>query len=103
MTEIEIERTLCFNVDGALCVLNINKEKPSEEIKNIMNSIQNWLNPKISRGIKYKLGWINSSSQNNMMTGLGLNKGESLKLVLINKGMRKRFHLYHGNITEENL
>ena len=47
MTEIEIERTLCFNVDGALCVLNINKEKPSEEIKNIMNSIQNWLNQKL--------------------------------------------------------
>ena len=68
--------TLCFNVDGALCVLIINKEKPSDEIQNIMNSIQNWLNPKISRGIKYKFGWINSSSQDNMMKGLGLNKGE---------------------------
>ena len=68
-----------------------------------MNSIQNWLNPKISRGIKYKFGWINSSTQNGMMTSLGLNKGEGPKLVLINRGTRKRFHIYDGEITEDNL
>ena len=89
--------------DGALCVLIINKEKPDDKIQNIMNSIQNWLNPKISRGIKYKFGWINSSTQNGMMTSLGLNKGEGPKLVLINRGTRKRFHIYDGEITEDNL
>ncbi len=95
--------TLCFNVDGALCVLIINKEKPSEGIQNIMNSIQNWLNPKISRGIKYKFGWINSSTQNGMISSLGLNKDDGPKLVLINRGTRKRFHLFEGEITEDNL
>jgi len=95
--------TLCFNVDGALCVLIINKEKPSENIQNIMNSIQNWLNPKISRGIKYKFGWINSSTQNGMITSLGLNKDDGPKLVLINRGTRKRFHLFEGEINEDNL
>ena len=93
--------TLCFNVDGALCVLVIDKEKPSENIQNIMNSIQNYLNPKISRGIKYKFGWINSSTQNSIMNAFGLNKGDGPKLVLINRGTRKRFHLYDGEITED--
>ena len=95
--------TLCFNVDGALCILIVNKEKPNDQIQNIMFSIQNWLNPKISRGIKYKFGWINSSTQNAMITALGLSKGDGPKLVLINRGSRKRFHLYDGEITEQNL
>ena len=95
--------TLCFNVDGALCVLVIHKEKPNDKIQNIISSIQNWLSPKISRGIKYKFGWINSSTQNGMMTAFGLNKADGPKLVLINRGSRKRFHLYDGEITEENL
>ena len=95
--------TLCFNVDGALCVLIVHKEKPSDSLQNIMFSIQNWLSPKISRGIKYKFGWINSSTQNAMTTALGLKKGDGPKLVLINRGSRKRFHLYDGEITEENL
>ena len=95
--------TLCFNVDGALCVLIVHKEKPKDEIQNIMFSIQNWLSPKISRGIKYKFGWINSSTQNAMTTALGLQKGDGPKLVLINRGTRKRFHLYDGEITEKNL
>ena len=43
--------TLCCSVEGALFVLIINKEKSSDDIQNIMSSIQNWLNPKISRGI----------------------------------------------------
>ena len=95
--------TLCFNVDGALCVLIVHKEKPSESLQNIMFSIQNWLSPKISRGIKYKFGWINSSTQNSMTAAFGLKKGDGPKLVLINRGSRKRFHLYDGEITEENL
>jgi len=95
--------TLCFNVDGALCVLVIHKEKPNDKIQNIISSIQNWLSPKISRGIKYKFGWINSSTQNGMMTALGLKKADGPKLVLINRGSRKRFHLFDGEITEENL
>ena len=38
-----------------------------------------------------------------MITALGLNKNDEPKLVLINRGSRKRFHLYDGEITEENL
>ena len=95
--------TLCFNVDGALCVLVIYKEKPNDSLQNIISSIQNWLSPKISRGIKYKFGWINSSTQTAMMSAFGLKKADGPKLVLINRGSRKRFHLYDGEITEENL
>ena len=29
--------TLCFNVDGALCVLVIHKEKPNDKIQNIIS------------------------------------------------------------------
>ena len=38
--------------------LLINKEKANEIIQNI----QNWLSPKISREIKYKFEWINTST-----------------------------------------
>ena len=38
-----------------------------------------------------------------MITALGLNKNDEPKLVLINRGSRKRFRLYDGEITEENL
>ena len=70
----ESAEALCFNVDGDLCILISNKEKPSDEIQNIMFSIQNWLSPKISRGMKNKFGWMNSSIQNAMIIALGLNK-----------------------------
>ena len=33
--------TLCFNVDGALCVLVVNKEKPNDSIQNIVNMCLN--------------------------------------------------------------
>jgi hypothetical protein len=94
---------LCFNVDNALCVLLINKEKPSEKYENLMMTIQNWLSPKISRGIKYKFGWINSSTQKTIITAIGLKENDGPRLVLINRGGRKRFHLYEDEINEENV
>ena len=99
----ESANQLCFNVDGALCVLIINKEKPNDNLQNVMATIQNWLNPKISRGVKYKFGWMSSSSQKEIINAMGLNNGDGPKLVLINRGGRKRFHLYEGEINEENL
>lgn len=99
----ESAATLCFNVDGALCVLVVNKEKPNEQIQKTMADIQNWLSPKINRGAKYKFGWINSSTQKQMVKGLGLNPGDGPKLIIINRGSRKRFHLYEEEITTPNL
>ena len=67
--------TLCLNVDGAL-YFNLTNKNLSDQIQNIMLSIQNWLSPKINRGIKYKFGLINTSTQNVMTSALGLNKGD---------------------------
>ena len=53
------------------------------------------------KGIKYKFGWLNSSTQNAIMTSFGLNKGNEPKLVFINTGSRKRFYFYDGGITEK--
>lgn len=95
---------LCFNVDNALCVLVVHKEKPNENIQKAIADVQNWLSPKINRGTtKYKFGWLNSSTQNQFVKGLGLSKGDGPKLVLINRGSRKRFHLYEEELTSKNL
>ena len=95
--------SLCFNVDGALCVLIINKEKPSQEIQLTMSNIQNWLSPKVNRGLKYKFGWINSTKQKVIVEAVGLGKEAGPKLVLINRGSRKRYYLYDGEIDNKNL
>lgn len=95
--------TLCFNVDNALCVLVIHKEKPSAQIQDVMSGIQNWLSPKINRGTKYKFGWLSSHDQEKFIETLGVGKDEGPRLVLINRGSRKRFHLFDGEITQDNL
>ena len=94
---------LCFNVDQAICVVLINKEKPDSQLENLFLEIQNWLNPKINRGSKYKFGWINSNTQNNIIQSLGLEKNSGPTLVLINRGSRKRYHVYNGEMNEEGI
>ena len=99
----ESANEICFNVDQAICVILINKEKPNSDLENVFLEIQNWLNPKINRGTKYKFGWINSNSQDAIIKGMGLEKGSGPLLVLINRGARKRYHVYNGELTEEGI
>ena len=99
----ESANEICFNVDKAICVVLVNKEKPNSNLENLFLEIQNWLNPKINRGTKYKFGWINSNSQDGIIKGMGLEKGCGPTLVLINRGARKRYHVYNGELTEDGI
>jgi len=94
---------ICFKVDGIICVILINNEKPSEDIINLFGALQNHLVPKIDRGIKYRFGWINSNTQNQFMDGIGLEKGDNLKMILVNPGSRKRFYIMDKELNEENM
>lgn len=94
---------ICFKVDGTVCVILINIEKPSEDLINLFSALQNHLAPKIDRGIKYRFGWINSNTQNQFMDGIGLEKGDSMKMILVNPGSRKRFYIMEKELSEENV
>ena len=95
-----------IGIDGGInesTVSFVNKEKPDSQLENLFLEIQNWLNPKINRGSKYKFGWINSNTQNNIIQSLGLEKNAGPILVLINRGSRKRYHVYNGEMNEEGI
>ncbi len=94
---------ICFKVDGIVCVILIFNEKPNEDIINIFSALQNHLAPKIDRGIKYRFGWINSNSHNQFIDGIGLEKGDNLKMILVNPGSRKRYYIMDKELNEENM
>lgn len=93
----------CFKVDSAICVLLLNKEKPNDHIEGLFDSIQNWLSPKINRGLKYKYGWINTSKQSSILQVMNVEKNAGPLLVLINSGSRKRYYVDREELTEENM
>lgn len=94
---------LCFKVDGIVCVILVNKEKPDDSLITLFSNIQNWLSPKIDRGIKYKFGWISSSTQNKFVKSLELEEFSGPTLVLVNPGKRKRYYVLENALTEDNI
>lgn len=95
---------ICFKVDGVVCVILINKEKPNEDLVNIINNLQNYLSPKIDRGgVKYKFGWISSSIQKNFISAVEEEESCGPKLMLVNPAKRKRFYIMDNDLTEENM
>ena len=94
---------VCFKVDGVVCVILLNKEKPGDELVNLFSNIQNWLSPKIDRGIKYKFGWLNTSTQNKFMSTVDLPFSSGPTLLLANPGKRKRFFVLENDLNEENI
>jgi len=94
---------LCFKVDGIVCVLLINKEKPDEILSNLFTELQNYLSPKINRGLKYKFGWLNSSAQTKFLESVDLAVGSGPYMMLVNPGKRKRFHVLEGGLEENNM
>jgi hypothetical protein len=90
-------------VDGTICVLLINKEKPTEDLITLFNNLQNHLSPKIDRGIKYRFGWINSSAQAKFIDATGLQNGDGPKLMIVNPGSRKRFYVQESDLSEANI
>ena len=100
----ESANEVCFKVDGVVCVLLVNQEKPNEELISLFSNIQNWLSPKIDRGgVKYKFGWVNSTVQKNFITSLELKENSGPKMVIVNPGKRKRFFIPNIELTEENM
>ena len=93
---------ICFKIDGTVCVILIHKEKPSDDLVNLFNSIQNSLAPKIDRGVKYRFGWINSSTQNKFIESVSLTSGVGPKMILVNPGSRKRFYVMESDDLSEN-
>lgn len=95
---------VCFKVDGVVCVLLVNKEKPSEDLVNLFSSVQNWLSPKIDRGgVKYKFGWVNSEEQKSFISALELEQGAGPKMVIVNPGKRKRFFIPEVELSEDKM
>ena len=94
---------VCFKVDGIVCVLLLNKEKPDDNLTNLFSELQNYLSPKINRGLKYKFGWLNTSVQKAFMASVDMEMGSGPFMVLVNPGKRKRFHVLSGGLEEENM
>lgn len=94
---------LCFKVDGIVCVLLINKEKADDNLTNLFTELQNYLSPKINRGLKYKFGWLNSTTQTKFIESVDLPVGSGPYMMLVNPGKRKRFHVLEGELEENNM
>jgi len=94
---------ICFKAEGSVCVILINKETPDESLINKFNALQNHLAPKIDRGIKYKFGWVNSTSQKSFISAVEMKSGDGPKMILVNPGSRKRFYIMDQDLTEENM
>lgn len=94
---------ICFKVDGIVCVLLVNPEKPNEKLIDLFSELQNYLSPKINRGLKYKFGWLNSNSQKKFMESVQLPVGSGPHMMLVNPGKRKRFHVLDGQLEENKM
>jgi len=99
----ESANDICFKVDQTICVILLNKEKPDTVLIDLFNLLQNHLSPKIDRGLKYRFGWINSSTQNAFMQEIGLGLGEGPKMIIINPGSRKRFYILESELQFDNM
>eukprot|EP00340_Litonotus_pictus_P002081 CAMPEP_0170527322 /NCGR_PEP_ID=MMETSP0209-20121228/12812_1 /TAXON_ID=665100 ORGANISM="Litonotus pictus, Strain P1" /NCGR_SAMPLE_ID=MMETSP0209 /ASSEMBLY_ACC=CAM_ASM_000301 /LENGTH=339 /DNA_ID=CAMNT_0010817795 /DNA_START=209 /DNA_END=1228 /DNA_ORIENTATION=+ len=92
---------VCFKVEGVICVVLVSNGKPENKIIDIMSELQNYLSPKIDRGIKYKFGWINSETQSQFLEATGVSSVP--KIVLVNPGKRKRFYVSDEELNLESL
>ena len=81
---------VCFKAEGILCVVLISNGKPDGKTMNIINDLQNYLSPKIDRGIKYKFGWVNTDTQTKFVETVQVSSIP--QLLLVNPGKRKRFY-----------
>lgn len=92
---------VCFKVDGIICVVLVNNGKPEDKTVNLMGELQNYLSPKIDRGIKYKFGWMNSETQTKFLKTTGVDSVP--KIVLINPGKRKRYFVSEEELNLESM
>jgi len=99
----ESANDICFKVDGTICVILLNKEKPQDDLVELFNTLQNHLSPKIDRGIKYRFGWINTNTQKTFMDSIGQPEGTGPNMIIVNPGSRKRFYVLEGGITFDNM
>lgn len=81
---------VCFKAEGVLCVILVSNGKPDIKTNNMINDLQNFLSPKIDRGIKYKFGWVNSDTQSKFVETVAVSTIP--QLLLVNPGKRKRFY-----------
>jgi hypothetical protein len=92
---------LCFKVDGIICVLLVSNDKPEAKLSSLMNELQDYLSPKIDRGIKYKFAWLNSETQGKFIGVTGVDGVP--KVVLVNPGKRKRFFVVEEELSLSSL
>jgi len=88
---------VCFKAEGVLCVILVSNGKPDSKTNNIINDLQNFLSPKIDRGIKYKFGWVNSDTQTKFVETVKVSSMP--QLLLINPGKRKRFYKIEDDLN----
>lgn len=93
---------ICFKVDGVICVIIANNEKPQGSLNEIVTELTNYLSPKIDYGgIKYKFSWVNPTTQKSFSEVTGIS--ETPRVVLINPGKRKRFYVYEETANLDSL
>ena len=80
---------VCLKVDGVICVILVNNGKPEKKIADLMSELQNYLSPKIDRGIKYKFAWVNSETQSAFIQETGV-EGVP-RVMLLNPGKKKKY------------
>jgi len=90
---------VCFKHE-VICVILTSKEKPAQQNIDLFTELQNYLSPKIDRGgIKYKFGWLNTSTQGNFVKAIELETPEVPHTLIINPGKRKRFNVVEGGLN----
>lgn len=82
---------ICFKVEGVICVVVVSNGKPDSKTSNLVSELQDYLSPKINRGLKYKFSWIDFGLQQKFINIVGSTNVP--QLLLINNGSRKRFHV----------
>lgn len=82
---------VCFHQDGIVCFIIFAKENP-KHLHNTIKELQNYLSPKIDRGINYKFGWIDTGKQKEFTQAVGID-GDRLRFGLVNPGKRKRYFI----------
>lgn len=95
---------LCLKKDGTLCAILLTKNKASldDAQLEVLNSVGQGFQSKISRGITFNFSWLDTEVDKEFADTFEL--GDDLpKLVILNPGKRKRFLVHEGDINEDSI
>lgn len=92
---------VCFNANGALCVIIFNDAKPSKTALETVKQVRRKYDNKIDRGLKFNFMWIDAGKQADWKAIFGVEDLPSV--VFFNSGKRKRFIRISGDLEYDRL